>query len=65
MLANVISNTRSRSLLLLLVLSEARPFAPDSFELPLTEVTNGLDQPVRVTHAGDGSGRGQDKARGG
>ena len=35
----------------------ARSFAPDTFELVLEEVSTGLDQPVHVTHAGDGSGR--------
>ncbi len=33
------------------------PFDPTTFTLTLTEVTAGLDEPVHVTHAGDGSGR--------
>ncbi|HSH79317.1 MAG TPA: PQQ-dependent sugar dehydrogenase [Herpetosiphonaceae bacterium] len=33
------------------------PFDPATFTLALTEVTAGLDEPVHVTHAGDGSGR--------
>ena len=33
------------------------PFDPTTWTLTLTEVAAGLDQPVHVTHAGDGSGR--------
>ncbi len=35
----------------------AAPFQPESVGLTLTPVITGLDQPVFVTHAGDGSGR--------
>lgn len=35
----------------------AAPFQPENVRLSLTPVITGLDQPVFVTHAGDGSGR--------